>query len=71
MLCVLAALMDATPEMASWTDGDPRLHPEATCMFAETLAALPARGVEDVNGGIEYGVAGYRDRGRGRAAALE
>jgi nucleotide-binding universal stress UspA family protein len=58
VLCVLEALMYTAAEMAVWAERDPRTHPEVTRKLRETVEALRARGVEEVDGGVEYGIAG-------------
>lgn len=57
VLCVLEALMYAPPEMAQWAERDPQTHPEVTRKLQDVLRAIRARGVETIDGAIEYGIA--------------
>jgi nucleotide-binding universal stress UspA family protein len=56
VLCVLEALMYAVPDMVAWAESDPRTHPEATRRLQEIIQEFRARGVEHVDGSIEYGI---------------
>ena len=58
VLCVLEALMYSGPEMTAWAERDPRTHPHVTRQLTDAVHALRASGVEDIDGGLGYGIAG-------------
>jgi nucleotide-binding universal stress UspA family protein len=57
VLCVLEALMYATPEMAMWAERDPRTHPEVSRSLEDAVHSLRAQGVQNADAGVEYGIA--------------